>query len=1440
MTHHSDTSCCHYAKANACSLDNSSHDEEERARMQAIDLDYLQQRTHECIENRHAPSSLYTTYARHQASMAVPQGYFTRFVPNESSPARRSELASRIVKQRKYLSYRTKPLECGGAISLQEPSQLPPVASLQQGSVDSVFFDEERFDKSSVVFINGDPHHVSGGRRTERTLYGLDSPTASIRDALAAAAANQIGKLNGASPLAAVQKGMRGSPKQIAITSHAKRCKGKSSERNKECKRQYGKDSPSPDKYREYGSSSMRRLRVRRFHRRHLSPIEESGKEKGPFHGEGGKEPSETKMTRKCELAECNGDISVRRVPRKEREAEAHRSGGRNPVKDGKELLSAGNGHTMKPHKPSESSKTVRGKDNGSRQIDPACDQYGCATEYTCRSCGRNWYSTSPINGSSESSSLSLSRSADAFEDITDAPTNHHHCDDASSGKKRHHRSFGHHGALQNDRAKHRLPPIGGDQWHYPVPLPPLNRTSHPRDEHRCIGQHRECGSQITKQRGRRSDLLSDSSELLPFSDCAADVRPCLFNSVDKESDISDSVVMEKLQRSSPEEHLNRKGTARHRRARNASPVLSDDDDKSQEWLECSDSCLSDRDLGWEDSDSTSSLSSSSTSLSSSELNLAWGAGVRRPRGRDGYRRHRRSAHSPASPSGKGTKPGVRAFAANRQHRRKREKLWGTGCPFCSPSSPSSSSDNSGTAKGPSKSRARSRVAHTTKSRSDSCTLPPIVHAVVPAQPPQVLSPLMEEVLPSTRYATSAETPLAQGRQTTQATVANHSCASPSVAPPCTQQSTTTKGVEESRGTAEPTPPACEKTPTSPLQATQLGDLVTPPVTSSQSRDTNKGVMSLQKQSQKTTEPIASPATEPLNLDSLTELVLRLIQDLLARKGSAPEKDATTVCRKCEAAERERVRQEEVREAAKRTAEQSRLRSLILEAQQEARQAREEQVSLNSLTDSLQFALAQITRLSEHGDGAGDDTLQLGLAKRAAEEEGDPSAVIEMLNSNTRVHGSAGSDTMRPLGGGASRASGRNDGGMAVAAEGGRASSFPDSLVNAATLQRLITELRQRRRTREAELHLQRQRAKEADEKRRREEANIKMLREATKNKHTQELNKLVANEHESRIRLYRAEEDALDAMLVSAATDQEEAISLMRTAQRRACMLLYHEEFNNRATIMDAEEKRAAIFRDFSADLWQAANEARATRLQAEAEGMEEVESKQSYKGRSRSGQRSSSVSQSTTGTENIMISNVIPGQLLSIKGGRPLESGGKIRLLGDPCIDAVEAHARERRRCDRLRQQRLLSALPSRPGTNKANDGSGSRVSSRPPSTVCMGSFSSAAGARKTPSRASSRHFPALLPGGLSNENARGGGLPMRHLPSQSRFVPAGNDDLQIQGHKAGILPRVSRRASLPASARSTPLKGTAEIAVRLYNKQGGEELLFANNIYASKVER
>ncbi|TPP39874.1 hypothetical protein CGC20_31015 [Leishmania donovani] len=761
---------------------------------------------------------------------------------------------------------------------------------------------------------------------------------------------------------------------------------------------------------------------------------------------------------------------------------------------------------------------------------------------------------------------------------------------------------------------------------------------------------------------------------------------------------MSDCVVMDKPQRSPSEEHWQQRGTARRRRAGSASPLISEGDDKDQELFECANSCLSDRDPEWEDADSTSSPSSS-TSPSSSELS------------------------SPSTPRRSPTSSPQRSLTSISVAQRGKAGREG----FCLKSS--------------SKARWVQGAEH---------------------EEARLFTILAElEVLPNTRYATSAATPLAQRLQMAQATDAIHRCASPAVPPPRTEQGTVDKGVGQSHGTVDPTRRAYQKMPTSPLQVNRFCDLVTPSVassgpvcTSSQADDSNKGGASPQQQSHKTGEPTPSPATEPLDLDYITEHVLRVIQNRLAGKDNAREDAAATALRKREAVGRERAGQEEVREAAKRAAEQVRLRDLLREAQQEARQAREEQLSLTSLTDFLRLALAQVTRLMEHGDGAGDDTVRLGLTHESTHKGGNPSTVVGTLNSNTLVYGAAGNHAMTPPGAGASAATGSDAGDTGVAVESGHPSSLPDSTLDAATLQRLITELRRR------------------------------------------QLDELVANEHQARVSLRRAEEEALDEVLVSAASALEEAIGRMMAAQLSARMLLCEDEFNKRTEII--------------------------------------------CKGREELGQRSSGT-QSTAGVEKIVLSNLIPGQLLGIEGGKSIENGGKIRLIGDPCVEAVEAHARERRRLDRLRQQRLVSALPSRPETNKANDAGGSRLSSRQPSTVRMGFTGGAVSALKPYSRASSHNFPVLSPARLSSDGSTrvDERSPSRsRLPSQSTFVLDGDANLQVYGRQVGILSKMRGRASLPASARGTPVKGGADIAARPYNKRLDEGLLLMD-MYASQVE-
>ncbi|CAJ1018640.1 hypothetical protein, conserved [Leishmania lindenbergi] len=1447
MSHH-----CH-TNMNALSLDCLSCYEEQRARMKSIDLNYLQQKSNECIQNRCAPSHLHMNYTCHQAAEAVAQGStFPRFVRNGSLPARQSELTTRVAAQRNYLAYCRKPLECAGHISAQHHSKPPSAVPLQQRSMDSVLFDEERFHEDTV-FVNGEPVRVSKGYQSEHAFYGLDSPTAAILDAVSAANADHVGKSNAVFSLGAVRKGTPESRQQSITASRAAEHRRQISGLSGTSKEQHTIGSASSERYCDYLSSSGRHYRVFRLHKRQLPPIEERKKAEGlSLYAKGAKEVTGTEKARNRESVEGDSEIKGLCEQSKDQVAARCYNSGRKSAENDKSLLPVRRGRIAKPYKLHEALEDARSKHTTPRRPGAASHQNKSATKSTYRSCGRSLIPMSPVNyvPCESSAPLLLFPSRKPLEDIVDTCAGCRDCGGALAGIKRRLRSHGYRDAAHGDRAERRLPPIGGGQGSHPAPPPAPHCQGRARDEHRHRYQSHEGGRRATKGRKRRSNVLSDFNEHCPsLFDSALCVCVSISSSIDRASDTSDCVVVDKQQR---------RGAAQHGRARSASPLILADGDEGHDSFDSTYSCSSDRDTDWEDADSTSSLSSSA-SLSSPELSSTSTRRVemRRPRICVCRRSRRHSTHSPPSVSLKGRRSGSRGSESNRRERHSEGNRQNTRRPVSSSYLPSSSSADCGLDGGPGNSLALPRVDHTKKRRCDSPIRPPSVRAVLPAHPPGILPPLMEEVLPSTRYATSSATPLAQ------TTGATPSCASPVAPPQRTEQGTTGKR-EQSHGAVDPTRRAYQEMPMSPLQVTHFRDLTTPSVASSgpvcaslQVSGINTGSAPPEQQSGRAGRSRPSPATEPLDLDYITEHVLQVVQSRLAGTGRARDTERVgsqrARGRKDDAGEalrkRECARQMDVEVAAKRTAEQSKLRDLLQEAQQEALYVRAEQLSLSGLTASLQVALVYVTRLIGRDDGPDGNTSPLGRMYTAAERDGSSSMVIGTPNSSTLVYGAAEHNAVMQARGGTGASSENNVGDMTAAVYGSHAAFLPDSTIDAVTLQRLIAELRQRRQRHEVGQRLQQQRAEEV-------EANA--LEAARQQQCKREVDELVASERQARASLHEAEESALDGVLVIAASSLGEAVERMVAVQHRALLSFCEEELNKRTSIIASEEAEAADFWEVATDLWQAAAEdekaleeeerqrlveeamaaaawreeknAEAERLQAEVRRMEAdaVAAQIRKMGGEGNLYTTGSADQLTVATKKVVLSNLIPGQLLSIQGGKSIESGGKIRLVGDPHVAAVEARARERRRMDRLRQHRLLSALPLHPEANKVNDSVGSRLSSRQPSTVRMGINGSAVSAPKPLSRASSRGLRVSSSYQLSlDESGRVGvqSPSQGRLQSQSNFVFDGDIDLHVYGRKVGTPFERHSRASTPASARGALLHGGGFSAATPYKRRAGE---------------
>ncbi|KAG5483928.1 hypothetical protein CUR178_06925 [Leishmania enriettii] len=1441
MTHQDEKPHQQYSKMNALSLDSPSLFEEQRSRMQSVALSYLRQKALECIENRRAPSQLYINYSYPQATEAVTLGSrAARFEPNGSSLARNSELAARIVTQRNYLAHRREPLKCSGAFSLQPLSQACPHVPSQSEGKACLPFDAERFDEIDVVFINGELQVVSKTHPNQRLFYGLDSPTAVIQSAAAAAAANRVGKSDAASSSGVVQKDTHGFQHQVTTATLAADRNRRIPRRDGTPKEQYTKTSASPDRYRDYLSPSGRRYRVFRLHKQRLSPIEESqNHESFSLHARGASEAGKGKAAGDLKSFESFGDISDRRHPREERIAAQQRDSARGSVKNEKSLLEVRKARTRKPHKPSSASEKLRGARDGDRRPNGTSHQNRGGTQRTCRRCRRSLSPTPRAkNAPYESSALfSPSPSTNLLDDIADSCTGGHDRGGTLGGNECRRCSHVHRDVSHGQRAEHRLPPVRQVRGRHPVPAPPPYSRKHARDEHMRRRQRNDDESRGRKRRARRSEVLSNSSELSSSLSDSFRLWASVSSSIGGASDTSDCVIMDELQRSTPGKHRQRGSTGRRVRARSSSPLVSPGDGADSELSDRKGGYLCDRCSEWDDKDSTSSLPLV-VSLPSSELSStsASGVEVRRPRGRDGHGRHCRSTYSPPCAQCKRRRPGARDSASTRREKRKLGRRQSTRNPASS-FSLTSSSDDSGAGGRHYGTPARSHAAHATKSGSGSSTCPPIVRAVNPTHPLGMLPPLVEEVLPSARYAASAATPLAEKPQSTRKAEANHRCTSPTVPSPRTHLDTVGREVHQYHDTVDHTRRASQQMPMSPLQVARFRDLTTV-------SDISSGPVcaSPAQQFHQSGRVTPSPAAEPLDLQYITEHVLRVIQSLCSRCARDNERNAAIALREREVSERQRALQVEVEEAVMRGAEQARLRDLLLEAQQEVSHVRAEHLSLSSLTDSLRFALEQVTRLMECSGGAADHTSSSGIVHPTVVEQGNSSTKAGVSKSNTYVYCATVNDTVTAPRGNAGPASGSSVGDTAAAVNLDRKAFLPGSALDAATLQRLIAVLRRRRQRHEIQLHHQRRRAEEVEEERVRKAAQL-------------EVAELVASERQARGSVQRAEEEARDEVLVIRASTLDEAIDRMVISQRRARMSECEEELDARTRIIAAEEEETARLWDVAAGLWEAAaeeaeahEEENRQRLEKEAaaaaawheEQNAEVERLQSEARRMEAEAAAAKMGKSTTDEENIVMSHLIPGQLLGITGARSIEHGGKIRLVGDPHIAAVEAHARERRRTDRLRRQMLLSASSSLPRTNKAGDPSGTRLLSRQPSTVRMG-FRGSLGGPKSRSRALSRNFPASSfkfssdDCGALGERSRS----QSRLPSRSNFVCDSDVDLHVSGRQVGIAPRIRTRSSSPASARGFPMKADAEI-ITTPNKKGlCERMLVMGNMRALQPE-
>lgn len=1423
-----------------------------RDRMQTADVRYLHQKSQECMEGRQAPAHTYLDRAYAAAGEAIPRrSELARFVPNGSGAARRSELATRIVTQRNYLAYRGKPLRGGGAISLQplSPLRSAPPHPKAEDEGDEVYFDDERFGGAEVVFLNGEPHRIANGQSSERALYGVDSPTAALRAAAAKArsgAASPAGKANDA--LLDGRKGTARIPKQSGKGGEDVAAKS----RGKTLSSVKVENAHASDQFDDYLSESGQRYRVLRLYDRALPPLVGGGASQELS-------PSRSALKPEKKNTKQRGGSGAKATNRPDGARGSRNTAGTSKGEDS--ASSARKRHAHVPKKPSGTASTRKTRrhmelcEHCSRVMSqsPANSSSPASPTFSARS-GES--EDDVVDGRRRATRARRGQTSPGDERRLPPVKSASHRSPAPAQPSRHQARVP--GKRERERDRRARRRDRDQQAEKPQLASSRSASSTSSSEDwasasessegdstatDCVvtdesqhSEHTPLRRQVKRQRrdqarrgrqsaasdegdrGRRGSAsehydssASDEENSVPSPSSSSGSGASSAASFDSSSPLADSPVLSPRDRGARRrrngDRDGRSSRVASRRGRTAGAHRG----------------KATRRRGTRDTEPLKPSQRSSTGSTKDLREQSEGLDtVQSPR-------RRRRAHRTASES---RPPVVTAVQAVPQSQ-------GVLAPLTDELLPSMRYAPDGAS--PLSPQRQVRNWH---------------HAVL-----GYLGTLdaSSEAQQRTVNPVNAANPRntdghAQGTHTTDLRPAQQQSPSPATNP--LRRSLEEMLLSPLHVTRFRRLSAVSSASSGPVCATPQGDGQHSAV-SVHSRQSARAAVAAHT----TTVP-----AEGLDLDFITEHVLRVLQRRIgggngdaveapdARHARLAAEAEEAAAREREAAaERERLRvlaeeeaaaaaaaaaQAEAEAAAKWEAAQQRVRHLLHEARDETQRARDAELSLSGLTTSVAFTLAQVTPVLENGEGIDAHPLPLGLARSAAAHNKDSELTMTNVtaSSGTYIYGTSGPQEAK-----SQREKTASGDGAATTAE----SVLTTLDADAAALQRLVTDLRQMRERRAEERRVAQAKAAEerrvalekaAAEERAREaqrvkaEAEAKALQQARQRQY--ELEALMADERRSRSSTLEEEEEAWDEVLVNAASQLDDVMHRIAMRQRNARLSLCEEEADARAEIVGTEEDEAGDFWDVAAHLWQAAteeaearDEAERLRLEREAEAamaawreeqMAEAERLQAEVSRmeaaaqkSRSGSPSGVSRRSDSEVRRLKRSSLIPGQIIRITGAKSIEGGGKIRLVGDPHVAAVEARARERRRTDKLRQQRLSSAKLSPHGVDRTTSGG----SSRPPSTVRMGIVGSSAGVAKPKNRAVSRN--SRRPSGYmfeQRENNRVGQLPRRVSPlqSQSNFVEEGDVDLQINGQQVGTPARSGSRASSLASARGAPMPG------------------------------
>lgn len=1380
---------CNHAEIRTAGVDCPICFQQQRDKMHFAGNVYLQQKASEGIRGRQKPSHMYKTYTRNVAAANSYQRddaliYEQKTLP----PLRKSVLTDRISAHQYFASQRVKPLQEAGAISLHPLEAVAPPLSTTENDDAEVFFDDAPFHESKYVFVNGEVYKGATAMPENRVMYGVDSPSAAVHAAVRAAVKRS-----------ASAKAPLPDDENAVDSPTAQKSRSVSKARRGTSKEPQSKREMSPTSYRELYSSSGRCYRVVEVQNdARVTNVRKANAASSEKEGE--------------KDAERGGG----KQHRVQKDARRHMKGGEN---EDEELGSKGGAVPQRPTKPREErSRPERGGGRRSKKSH-----------------------SSPLRDREDAS--------------RDSPR--------SRGK---------------DKRRERLPRIEKKHGR-------RSRSASPEaDFNEDVGNVRSKTdggkSRAVECKRRHIDSAESDAVLSSYSVSPREDEYSTVGSNHRGRHVSDCVVVEASSR--PKHRPRRKRAERRsRRGHRPSSRLSNSfssgeiDDRQRHVKHHKHVVSSDTDSEWSDAPESSSWSddldefssSQSVSLSGSTSESSASSDERpsaerrkrhiRHHGRGKHRDERRTSVSSASTSSTASddeaakrRRGAKQRGARNAKRRNRQKEEARHSRRSSPREPSRLHSASTTIPSPFSDSGVERPHH---SRRASPPRPPLVRAVLPPIPTGVLPPLAEEMLPSTRYAPTCPSPVAHMPQPSSAQAGLAPIAVPTVgeakfaedekrvgvAAECVSPALVQARAKEDAAAGNPMRRAFDEMPSEPLQLTRFNDLRPPSASSSGPLcSPSQGMLGANAQNQKSALTTATGA--PMDLNYITDHVLRVIrerldgfngaahssepsmeqhQKLLKQRQEEEEAAARSRNRALQEAEERRLEDERAAELQRQRAELMQLRHLLREAKEELRLFKQEHVPQDSLSSSLQFAFAQVSRFLE------EESMLLGVDD-ATDSTGQQSTMGG--DSGTLIYTDADKKFLESL----------DEGGNAAAVAAGLSNRGIDMV----TVERLLKEMRDCRG--HHAVHMRELR--EAEERR------------AAEAQRRQAIVALLAQETAARAATRAEEKAAFDQLKVNAAKSEDS--SRQRAAAAQAAQFedervdLAEEELDARAVLAAMEAESAEDFWDVASRLWQAAaDEAaeaererqeaaaeqeasrlkaaawqaaqaeEAARLQAEIQQMEAAarqrqESRGTDSDSDTSRMRNGGM-QRGTGKGRLVRSNLIPGQILDVS-----ETDGKVRLVGDPHIAAVEARARERRRADRQRQERLASAMSRTPTTKSDRSATAAeerRVLPRQPSTIRINVAGSGV-AKKAAGQGLSRASSRRSIGSSRNRNSASGGngrvgvsdrsdIPSSRgrLQSRSNFETQGDLDLGVDGQRVGAPAKTRSRASSLASA-GVPLMG------------------------------